>query len=182
MSIQSKITPEAFAPLVVTQQHLESAINSACDRLIVNDRQLFARNVNERSFSHKFAMYLQDEVEKWTEEWDVDCEFNRDAQDTGEDYAKRLDLIDKIESLTTSVFDEHARTVFPDVIVHQRGPGNNLLVVEVKKGIADPISIEFDRRHKLPAYVKQLGYQAAAFLLLRMDDRDCQVEWIRKLG
>jgi DNA-directed RNA polymerase specialized sigma54-like protein len=164
-----------------TKDQLEAAVQAACDRLVKRDRPLFERSVNERSFSHKFAMYLQHEVDAWNESWDVDCEFNRDARDTGEDYAKQLDLIDKLDSLTTDVHDEHAKTVFPDVIVHRRGPGNNLLVVEMKKQTASAKDVAFDKNHKLPAYVNQLEYQAAAFIMIDLASVRCSIEWIKSL-
>jgi hypothetical protein len=167
--------------LVPTRNELEIAVEAACDRLIAKDRPLFVRDVNERSLSHKFANYLQEEVAKWGEGWDVDCEFNRDLQASGEDYAKRLHLIDKFDSMTTRVDDEHAKTVFPDVIVHKRGSRTNLLVAEMKKNMATDRSIAFDRQYKLPAYVQQLGYQAAVFVLLDMKAVQCHREWIRRL-
>jgi DNA-directed RNA polymerase specialized sigma54-like protein len=165
-----------------TQDQLESAVKRACDQLIARDHALFERNVNERSLSHKFAIYLQQEVENWREGWEVDCEFNRDAQDTGEDYAKQLNLIDKLETFTTDVHDENATTVFPDVIIHKRGPGNNLLVVEIKKDTAPSKSIAFDKKDKLPAYVSQLDYQAAVFILLHMNKLDCEVTWMKRFS
>ena len=165
-----------------TRYQLEAAVTTACERLAEKDRPLFKRNVNERSLSHKFAIYLQQQVDAWTEGWDVDCEFNRDARDTGEDYVKQLDLINKFDSLTTNVHDEHAKTVFPDIIVHQRGFRNNLLVVEIKKNTATPASVAFDKQHKLQAYVHQMEYQAAVFVLLEMTNVSCSVEWIKHLG
>ena len=162
-----------------TKELLEAAVDAACDQLVKRDRQLFKRNVNERSFSHKFAMYLQQEIEAWKEEWDIDCEFNRDAQDTGEDYAKQLQLVNKIDSLSTSVYDEDAKTVFPDVIIHRRGQGNNLLVVEMKKNTASNTNSAFDKLHKLPAYVNQLKYQSAVFILVDLENVQCVTEWIK---
>ncbi len=164
-----------------TKALLEATIDAACCQLGKRDRRLFERKVNERSFSHKFAMYLQQEVDAWKEGWDVDCEFNRDRKNTGEDYAKQLHLIDKINSLSTTVYDEDAKTVFPDVIIHRRGSGNNLLVAEIKKDTASETDIAFDRLHKLPAYVNQLGYQASVFILIDLDSIKCVVQWIKPL-
>jgi hypothetical protein len=164
-----------------TKELLEAAVDTACDQLVKRDRLLFERKVNERSFSHKFAMYLQQEIEAWKEGWDVDCEFNRDAQETGEDYSKQLHLVNKIDSLSTSVSDEHAKTVFPDVIIHRRGSGNNLLVVEMKKNTASDTDIAFDKSHKMPAYVNQLGYQSSVFILIDLANVQCVAEWIKPL-
>src|SRR5262245_51698871 len=101
-----------------TQQQIEAAIVLACECLKKNDGALFSRNINERTLSHKFAMYLQAAVDSWGERWDVDCEFNRSIQQSGEDYPKRLNLIGMRKVAQADITDEDAATVFPDVIVH----------------------------------------------------------------
>jgi hypothetical protein len=165
-----------------TQEQLEAPVRAACDRLERDDRVLFERDVNERSFSHKFAMYLQAEVDSWGEGWDVDCEFNRSI-----DQPRGIKMLDLPTGLAhklgdvTPVNDIDARTVFPDVIVHRRGPGVNLLVVEVKKTTATPEDIDFDWKHKLREYVKTLKYKAAVLLLLDLDNETCVRRWYRKL-
>lgn len=78
-----------------SHHQLNAAVRCACDRVVDKDRPLFERDVNERSISHRFAMYLQQEVDSWRDGWDVDVEFNRDVRDTGEDYAKQLGLAEK---------------------------------------------------------------------------------------
>ncbi len=61
-----------------------------------------------------------------------------------------------------------ARTVFPDIIVHQRGPGGpNLVVLEMKKVSCGQFRIERDKE-KVRAYLndKQLRYQHGVFLVI----------------
>jgi hypothetical protein len=117
-----------------------------------NPAYLFETDVNERSISHKFASYLQEEFEGW----DVDCEYNRDHDDP-----KLLKLL-KVSTLGVKPDDVQARTVYPDIIVHHRGTEDNLLVIEIKK-TSNQLSNDFDIQ-KLEEYKRQLGYIYALFL------------------
>jgi hypothetical protein len=68
--------------------------------------------------------------------------------------------------------------VFPDIVVHQRGPdGPNLLVVEAKKATSGMDSA-FDCA-KLKGYKEELGYRFAAFVVLPAGTRPgLTPEWI----
>jgi hypothetical protein len=114
------------------EQVLEK-IKIAIDRLLHLDAYLFETDVNERSISHKFATYLQNEFKGW----DVDCEYNRDHHDP-----KILNL-PNISSLEVRLDDVQAKTVYPDIIVHHRGTKENLLVIEIKK-TSNPLPNDFD--------------------------------------
>jgi hypothetical protein len=96
-------------------------LDSALQRLSDRDFHLLSADVNERSITHKLAEYLQAELP----DWHVDCEYNRDRHDS-----KLLELPHRSN---VSSEDVHARTVFPDIIVHHRNTQENLLVIEVKK-------------------------------------------------
>jgi hypothetical protein len=117
-----------------------------------NPAYLFETDVNERSISHKFASYLQEEFEGW----DVDCEYNRDHDDP-----KLLKLL-KVSTLGVKPDDVQARTVYPDIIVHLRGTEDNLIVIEIKK-TSNQLSNDFDIQ-KLEEYKRQWGYIYALFL------------------
>lgn len=52
----------------------------ALDRLIDKDRLLFEIDVNERSITHRLALYLQGAFPGWH----VDCGYNRDEFETKE--------------------------------------------------------------------------------------------------
>src|SRR6266849_1979240 len=138
---------------MATRNQVIEAVQNGLDRLIEKDKFLLVYDVNERSLSHHFANYLQMEVDRWGEEWQVDCEYNRDIAE-GEYYSKKLNLTtNEIQAaLKPDVEDEHASTVFPDVIIHRRGPtghqGGNLLVVEMKKSTSTEKG-NFDRYKKL---------------------------------
>lgn len=101
---------------------IKRRVDIAVDMLRVNDNYLLKNDVNERSITHKLAMYLDQTFGK---EYDVDCEYNRNIDDSRN--RKMIDIIiSELESTTQSVY--------PDIIVHKRGRNDsNLLVVEVKK-------------------------------------------------
>ncbi len=129
-------------------------LTRAIQKLIERDLELFARDVNERSITHRLAMHLQQEFP----EMDVDCEYNRYDFET-----KWLEFY----PATTETNDTEARTVFPDIIVHKRGPkGPNLLVIEAKKSTNKNADLDLK---KLNAYKsnEHLRYEHAVFLVFR---------------
>lgn len=138
-------------------------------QFIARDRYLLEVNANERSLTHRIGMYLQAQFEHY----DVDCEFNRDGHDP-----KELN----IGTEETSVYDEHAMTVYPDIIVHHRGSNNdNLLVIEFKK-TSSRVGSGKDVI-KLEAYKTDLHYRYALFVELGTtrngaEPEVTQVRWI----
>jgi hypothetical protein len=107
------------------------------------DSYLLEVNANERSMTHKFAEYLQDEFP----DFNVDCEFNRQGSLPKELYITvASDIAEN---------DEDAQTVFPDIIVHHRGERGNLLVIEAKKSGRD----DTRDRKKLDAFKADEDYQ-----------------------
>jgi len=132
--------------------HVKRALNI----LLKNDLWLLQSDANERSISHKLAEYLQQEFQ----DWNVDCEYNRDGLDPKA-------LVFPSEQPTAD--DEHAKTVFPDIIVHHRNTLDNLLVIEMKKS-SNPTSPDFDRQ-KLKAFVKQKGYRLGLFIQVQVGDK-----------
>lgn len=150
---------ETFSP-----NEIKSKVKVSLEFLRKYDRCLLQNDVNERSISHKLAIYLQKEFD----DWDVDCEYNRDRHEP-----KRLRDITKIPA---SIDPENtdAKTVYPDIIVHHRSTNQNLLVIEIKKTTSSE-SDDFDFC-KLKAYREQLYYCYALFLKLRTGSRDVGVE------
>ena len=105
---------------------LEQVLAEARYRFLAQEGYLLEANVNERSLTHKFAEHLQALVGR---EWAVDCEYNRYGAG-----AKVIEDLITVVGPSTSTFETKARTVYPDIIVHRRGPaGPNLLVIEAKK-------------------------------------------------
>jgi hypothetical protein len=91
--------------------------------LFEHDYLLLDYDANERSITHKLGEHLAPFFRD-NKLLSVDCEYNRYERDPKYvDYPK-----------ATNTADTDARTVYPDVIVHQRGKKeNNLLVIEVKR-------------------------------------------------
>lgn len=93
-------------------------------------------------------MYLQEAV---SDPLDVDVEYNRIGEE--DDVTKRL--------LEERFHDEGQGTVYPDVIIHQRGSEeDNLLVIEAKKVGK---SSDGDRQ-KIRAYLQYLDYDYGLFM------------------
>ncbi len=128
-----------------------SRVGDALRALLRNDGFLLENDANERSITHMFAVHLGIRFRGWH----VDCEYNRDRHELK---TLRLPAADGVPE------DEgHARTVFPDIIVHRRGTRKNLLVIEAKKSTSRD-SDDWDRV-KLSAFVQQLHNRFAVFVV-----------------
>jgi hypothetical protein len=140
------------------ERYVKKAIENAWTDLLREDYQLLMKDVNERSITHKFAEHLKSQFPTWH----IDCEYNRDGIDP-----KKV----QIESRTISSDDDKAETVYPDIIVHERGKTNNLLAIEAKKDKESSDretldAIERDK-NKLIAYKKDLRYEFGLFLMFK---------------
>ena len=131
---------------------IERALFISLDQLIRADADILINDINERSISHRLAIYLESHFPGWN----IDCEYNRNHDDS-----KRLD----IQRRNIESDDTQATTVYPDIIIHQRGTDNNLVVIEMKK----TTSREDDTydKGKLTAFKSQLGYQFAIFIIVQ---------------
>ncbi len=139
-------------PLSTEDVHRKLA--AAIDDLLQVDVYLLDANCSERSLTHQLAVHLAGQFP----EYQVDCEYNRDGFDV-----KRLELSRRDAHVADDALD--AVTVFPDVVVHERGSNeNNLLVVEVKKATSAANS-SYDIK-KLRAFKKQLNYAHAVHLII----------------
>lgn len=145
------------------------AVLNALEMLLERDSYLLQVDANERSITHRLAIYLQQELPSL----DVDCEYNKNGVDTK--------MISPFSRPITDT-DTNAKTVYPDIIAHRRGDryGNNYLVIEVKKDTcsrSDGRDVDLD---KLYAYVHQLNYQFALFVELQTGDRPgvASMQWV----
>lgn len=155
-----------------SSKEIEGSLVAAINELQLKDAMFLDPNfnVNERSVTHRLGMYLAD---KFPDE-DVDCEYNKVYNEHSDEYiAKNVDLPKIEKGLTTK--DLEAKTVYPDIIVHQRGLQRNLLAVEVKmswkntKGGFDLIKAE--------AYKHRLHYDHAVFLVIGPGD-EYKMKWV----
>jgi hypothetical protein len=133
------------------KNEVSDIIYSAMTELVENDRDILEININERTISHRLAIYL----EKYFDGWSVDCEYNRDHDDK-----KTLHIFPE-RTLTN---DTEANTVFPDIIVHERRTNKNLLVIEIKKSSNNNETERSKDIEKLKAFKRELGYMFAVFI------------------
>ncbi len=129
---------------------VKEKIKIALEEVIKNDSYLLDVNINERSLTHRLAIYL----EKHFPNYHVDCEYNRTDMD-------QKKLIRFRKDITSD--NKEAVTVYPDIIIHKRGTKrDNLVVIEAKKSTNDDES----DKEKLMAYKKDkdLGYKYAFFI------------------
>ncbi len=143
-----------------TERQIRDAVQRALDRLTQEDAHLFSVNVCERCLTFRLALYLQSEFPDWR----VDCEYNRDGR-----FPKQLSEVKRQRRL----HDPTSRTegdVYPDIIVHHRGPeGPNLLAIEAKRECdLTKKEIAFDYV-KLRGYRDELAYQCVAFIIFGSD-------------
>jgi len=138
-------------------------VHAALVRLLKEDIYLLQADVNERSLSHRLAIYLEELFPGWA----VDCEYNRDDHEP-----KRLQL--NPEQILSD--DEEGTTVYPDIIVHKRGCRSNLLAIEIKKISGGS---EANDLRKLRALRTQLGYQVALFVRFATGGRANGVAYVR---
>ena len=96
---------------------------------------LLDQDLGERTLTHRLAVHC----EKQFSGWEVDCDFNRLGERT-----LRLP-----HGTIVSTDDHLGKSVYPDIVVHQREIPNNLVTLEVRKaGNHQPL--EHDQ-HKLRA-------------------------------
>jgi hypothetical protein len=96
---------------------------------------LFAHDLGERTLTHRLAVHL----EKQFSGWEVDCDYDRLGERT-----LRLP-----HGSIVSTDDHLAKSVYPDIVVHQRAIPNNLMAIELRK-TTNHQPPEHDR-HKLRA-------------------------------
>ena len=108
---------------------------TALHEFYAHEAFLLEREAGERALTHRLAVHF----EKPFTGWEIDCEYDRLG-----DRTLRLP-----RGTTVSSDDHLAKSIYPDIVVHQRAIPNNLLAVEVRKS-ANHQPIEHDQ-HKLRA-------------------------------
>jgi hypothetical protein len=108
---------------------------SALAEFYAAETYLLERDLGERTLTHRLAVY----VEKQFPSWQVDCNYDR--------LGERMLRMPRGTIIST---DDHlGKSVYPDIVVHQREIPNNLLAIEVRKA-ANHQPVEHDQ-HKLAA-------------------------------
>jgi hypothetical protein len=142
---------------------LKDILNKAVEILIEKDSFLLEKDLNERSITHRLAMYLQQLLPNY----DVDCEYNRNHENP-----KRLKLFSNDGNLPVN--DTDGKTVFPDIIVHKRGTDTNILAIEVKKTTSN--TDDSHDKEKLKEFKNELNYQNVCFLRLKTRTKDIGID------
>jgi hypothetical protein len=128
--------------------HLEVAL----ERFRAEDRYLLEHNLSERCIAARIGMYLQERLRPHG--LHVDVEYNRAGMEP-----KRLGVP---EHCAKDIDEDGRALVVPDIIVHRRGAGPNVLVVEVKKlGNREGPGCD---RERIRALRHELGYIHGALI------------------
>jgi hypothetical protein len=96
---------------------------------------LFEHDLGERALTHRLAVH----VERQFPDFEVDCDFDRLGPRT----------LNLPHGSIVSTDDHLGKSIYPDLVVHQRAVPNNLFAIEVRKAVNHQ-AIEHDR-HKLRA-------------------------------
>jgi hypothetical protein len=106
---------------------------SALREFYAQETYLLEKDVGERALTHRLAVH----IEKQFSGWEVDCDYDRLG-----DRTLRLP-----RGTIVSTDDHLGKSIYPDIVVHQRDIPNNLLAVEVRKA-TNHQPVEHDQ-HKL---------------------------------
>jgi hypothetical protein len=100
------------------QTELNKVIH-AIETFYARETHLFEKDLGERTLTHRLAVYLESQFP----EWETDCDYSRLGERT-----LRLP-----RGSIVSTDDHIGKSVYPDIVVHQRAIPNNLLAVEIRK-------------------------------------------------
>jgi hypothetical protein len=116
-------------------QTVLNKVVTALHEFYAREAFLFEKDLGERTLTHRLAVH----VERQFPGWEVDCDYDRLG-----DRTLRLP-----HGTIISTDDHLGKSVYPDIVVHQRAIPNNLLALEVRKaGNHQPVAHE---QHKLRA-------------------------------
>lgn len=161
---------------MIKQKNAHEIVTSAFLKVCIFDQHLLDVVANERSVTHRLAVYIELEIAASLKykKFHVDCEYNRSNNEP-----KRLhDFKRNIAS-----DDTKGVTVYPDLIVHERGTKNNLIVIETK---LDRYGLSCDEdsactcdRCKLRVYKNELEYKYAFFIVFPTGTNLAKLDFIR---
>jgi hypothetical protein len=100
------------------QTELDKVV-SALGEFYARETFLFEHDLGERALTHRLAVYLETQFTGW----EVDCDYDRLG----------LRTLQLPHGTIVSTDDHFGKSIYPDIVVHQRDIPNNLLAVEVRK-------------------------------------------------
>jgi hypothetical protein len=149
----------------MTEDQVRTAIQSAINAVRHEVRPLNFELAQERSVAHRVAVHMEPH---FRQEWDVDCEYDRDGQ-----------LKKTLEGIKGCNTEKKTNQILPDIIVHHRrgeGRAHNLLVIELKK---DAKEDRCDRR-KLELLTSRHGhYQYQLGLYVNIEGGKFTCTWYK---
>jgi hypothetical protein len=92
---------------------------AALEAFYARETHLFEKDLGERTLTHRLAVHLENQFPGW----ETDCDYSRLGERT-----LRLP-----RGSIVSTDDHLGKSVYPDIVVHQREIPNNLLAIEVRK-------------------------------------------------
>ena len=84
-----------------------------------HETYILEKDLGERTLTHRLAVH----VERQFSGWEVDCDYNR--------LGERMLRLPNGTIVSTD--DALGKSIYPDIVVHQRDIPNNLLAIEVRK-------------------------------------------------
>lgn len=115
-------------------------VEEAVEDLLINEKDILNRQLNERVLSNRLADYLR----PLFEDFDVDAEYNGDIDKPNDRKALAI-AKNRIEEIDYKPNKSSEYKLSPDIIIHERGTNeNNLVVIEVKKDISPAKDKEYD--------------------------------------
>ncbi|MBI3841566.1 MAG: hypothetical protein HY295_00180 [Thaumarchaeota archaeon] len=126
------------------KEQIKSKVLKCINLLLKQDLFLLKNDAQERSITHKFAEYLQQEFS----DWHVDCEYNRN--------------LGKIKRR------ENGSGFNPDIIIHIRETYNDFLIIEVKKSNGQN-NDEVNRLKEATENNSRLHYKLGLFILFYVE-------------
>jgi hypothetical protein len=186
------MNPEHKKPAWLKDRLLEAieSFNKSEDLFLLMDEEAedgkHHGSVGERAIAHRLAVHLEREFQERGYPNDeakiaVDCEYNRHRGAVKVQLVKDK-LRERVEALKDRVLKEHPEkkgwyvfSVYPDIIVHERGiDDNNLIVIELKCA-SNTIDDELDKiKLQLFAtqdYEKGYGYVFGASVIAYDDEK-----------
>jgi len=161
-----------------TKNEIELIVKCSLQKLRRLDKDLLDISVNERTITHKLAEYLQEHFPAFN----VDCEYNRymnyikrirNEQDRSREIANLSDI--KLAELIWE--NKEAFTIYPDIIVHNRGnQENNILIIEVKKS-SNRDTGDSDKKKIEELMNRPYNYNFGLFLRIDLDGEDDVLDW-----
>ena len=101
---------------------MQTELNRVVDALkefYARETHLFEKDLGDRTLTHRLAVHVETQFPGWQ----VDCDYNRLGERT-----LRLP-----KGTIVSTDDAIGKSIYPDIVVHQRDIPNNLLAIEVRK-------------------------------------------------